>query len=139
MDSVVNMQVNNTVWRWLSTTTRCHFMRKTLPMSGGISNVVVRDAWMAQNCDLILDYHRGVSTGPSIPIVLSPTTFGDHLNIGVSCRIAGFSRARIDTVMEIFRDQIEHPNKASRGNLRRTPAAMQGIAPRLQGALAPVA
>ncbi len=90
LDSVVNMQVINTVWRWLSTTTRCHFMRKTLPMSGGISNVVVRDAWMTQNRDLILDYHRGVSTGPSMPIVLSPTTFGDHLNIGVTYRIAGF-------------------------------------------------
>ena len=94
LDSLVNMQFINTVWPWLSATTRCHFMRKSLPISGGISNVVVHDAWMNQNRDRILDYHRGVSTGPCMPIVISPTTFGDHLNVGVSYRIAGFSRAR---------------------------------------------
>ena len=99
-------------------------MRKSLPMSGGMSNVVVRDAWMNDHRHLILDYHRGVSTGPSTPIVLSPTTFGDHLNVGVSYRIAAFSRPKIDALMEMFRDQIEHPNKASRGGLpiRQSPA-----------------
>ena len=140
LDSLVNMQFINTVWPWLSATARRHFMRKSLPMSGGISNVVVRDAWMNENRDLILDYHRGVSTGPSMPIVLSPTTFRDHLNIGVSYRVAGFSRAKIDALMEMFRDQIEHPNKASRGDLRRRPVAgpaTERIAPRLQEALTP--
>ena len=140
LDSLVNMQLINTVWPWLSATARRHFMRKSLPMSGGISNVVVRDAWMNQNRDVILDYHRGVSTGPNMPIVLSPTTFRDHLNIGVSYRVAGFSRAKIDALMEMFRDQIEHPNKASRGELRRRPVAgpaAERIAPRLQKELAP--
>jgi hypothetical protein len=115
-------------------------MRKSLPMSGGMSNVVIREAWMNDNRDVILDYFRGVSTGPATPIVLSPTTFRDHLNIGVSYRIAGFPRAKIDTVMEMFRDQIEHPNKASRGELRRPPVvgpATGRIAPRLQQTLTP--
>jgi hypothetical protein len=140
MDSVINMQLINTVWPWLSACARRHFMRKSLPMSGGISNVVVRDRWMTANRDVILDYHRGASTGPSIPIVLSPTTFGDHLNIGVSYRIVGFSRTKIDALMAMFRDQIEHPNRASRGDLRRAPPAQSAagqIAPRLQAALAP--
>jgi hypothetical protein len=142
MDSVINMEFINSVWPWLSATAKRHFMRKSLPMSGGVSNVVVRDAWMNQNRDVILDYHRGVSTGPSVPIVLSPTTFGDHLNIGVSYRIAGFSRAKIDALMDMFRDQIEHPNKASRGELRRRPVAepvADRISPRLPKALAPIA
>ena len=141
LDSLVNMQIVNTVWPWLSATARRHFMRKALPISGGISNVVVRDAWMNQNRDLILDYHRGVSTGPNVPIVLSPTTFRDHLNIGVSYRVAGFSRAKIDALMDMFREQIEHPNKASRGELRRLPVARpvaERIAPRLQNELAPL-
>jgi hypothetical protein len=124
MDSLVNMQFINTLWPWLSETTRRHFMRKSLPMSGGISNVVVRDTWMNANRHVILDYHRGVSTGPSLPIVLTPTTFGDQLNIGVSYRIAGFSRAKIDAAMELMRDQLEHPNKASRGALSVRPAAV---------------
>ncbi len=140
MDSVVNMQFINTLWPWLSECARRHFMRKSLPMSGGISNVVVRDAWMNANRDAILEYHRGVSTGPSVPIVLSPTTFRDRLNIGVSYRIAGFSRAKIDALMEIFRDQIEHPNKASRGELRLRPVAPSATGatlPRLRKVLAP--
>ena len=135
LDSLINMQFINTVWPRLSATARRHFMRKSLPMSGGISNVVVRDAWMNENRDVILDYHRGASTGPSLPIVLSPTTFGDHLNIGVSYRVAGFTRAKIDALMERFRDQIEHPNKASRGSLRRWPVvwpAMEPVGPTLQ-------
>jgi len=129
LDSLVNMQFINTVWPWLSTTARRHFMRKSLPMSGGMSNVVVRDAWMNDHRDVILDYHRGAGTGPNMPIVLSPTTFGDDLNVGVSYRIAGFSRAKIDALMEMFRDQIEHPNKASRGSLRRVPAARPATRP----------
>jgi hypothetical protein len=138
LDSLINMQLINTVWPWFSARTQCHFMRKSLPMSGGMSNVVVRDAWMNENRNVILDYHRGVSTGPSMPIVLSPTTFGDDLNVGVSYRIAGFSRAKIETLMEAFREQIEHPNKVSRGDLRRRridlPAAVR-IEPPLQKAL----
>jgi hypothetical protein len=142
-DSLVNLQFINTVWPWLSTTTRNHLLRESLPMSGGISNVLVREAWMNQNRDLILDYHRGVSTWPGIPIVLTPTTFGEHLNVGVSYRIAGFTRATIDAVMEMFRDQMEHPNKASRGDEWRVPIAVQPaakqIVPRLQVAISPVA
>ena len=139
MDSLVNMQFMNTVWPWLSACSQRHFLRKSLPMSGGISNVVVRDAWMNENRHVILDYHRGVSTGPNVPIVLSPTTFRDHLNIGVSYRTAGFCRAKIDALMEIFRDEIEHPNKASRSGPRRTavtPPARQPAAPRLHEAMA---
>ncbi len=49
LDSLVNMQFANVLWPWMSATVRRHFMRKSLPMSGGISNVVVRDAWMNQN------------------------------------------------------------------------------------------
>ena len=122
MDCLVNMQFLNSVWPWLGPTARRHFLRKSLPMSGGISNVVVRDRWMTENRDVILDYQRGASTGPSMPIVLSPTTLGNHMNVGVSYRVAGFSRAKIDTMTELFRDQIEHPNKASRGMLPRRPA-----------------
>ncbi len=140
MDSLVNMQFINTLWPWLSATVRRHCVRKMLPMSGAISNVVVRDAWMNANRDVVLDYHRGVPAGPSVPIVLSPTTFRDHLNIGVTYRTMGFSRAKIDALMEMFRDQIEYPHKASRSQRRRPPVAVpatEPIAPRLQEALAP--
>ena len=55
------------------------------------------------------------STGPILPLVLSPTTLGEEMNVGVSYRIAGFSRQKIDGVMAMFMDQIEHPMGARRG------------------------
>ena len=94
-------------------------------MSGGISNVLVREPWMNDNRHLILDYYRGVSTGPSLPIVLTPTTFGDHLSLGVSYRVAGFTQAKIESLLQMLRDQLEHPEKPSRRPFcpaRSTPA-----------------
>ena len=115
LDSLINMKFVSTLWPWLSESARPHFLRKSLPMTGGISNVVVRDPWMTRNRDRILDYSRAATTGPMLPLVLSPTTLGDQLNVAVTYRVAGFSRAKIETVMELFLEQIEHPNKASRG------------------------
>jgi hypothetical protein len=120
MDSVINMQLINTVWPWLSACARRHFMRKSLPMSGGISNVVVRDRWMTANRDVILDYHRGASTGPSIPIVLSPTTFGDHLNIGVSYRRRCFAiRSNTPTGLRVAIYGVRRRRSPPRGKSRR--------------------
>ena len=52
----------------------------------------------------------GVSTGPSLPLVLSPTTLGQQLNVGVSYRVAGFSSQKIHGIMEMLLDQLEHPD-----------------------------
>ena len=119
LDSLVNMQFINMLWPWLSAPVRPHFLHKTLPMSGAISNVVVRDAWMNANRDTILDYQRGAPTGPTAPIVLAPTTFREQLSVGVSYRTTGFTRAKIDALMEVFCDLIEHPDRPPRGKLRR--------------------
>ena len=51
--------------------------------------------------------------------MLTPTTVGDQINFGVIYRTAGFSQAKIDGVVAAFLEQIEHPNKASRGELPR--------------------
>ena len=70
---------------------------------------------MNNNRDVILDYNRAATTGPMLPLVLSPTTFGEQLSVGVTYRIAGFSQAKIETVMDLFLRQIEHLSKASLG------------------------
>ena len=92
--------------------------------AGGIAgeDLGLLDACMDERCGTVLDYYSGVSAGPHSAIILSPTTFRDHLNIGVSYRIAEFPRANIDAVMEVFRDQIEQPYEASLGKLRRLAA-----------------
>jgi hypothetical protein len=111
IDSLVNMKFINAVWPYLSETVKYQFLRKSLPMTAGISNVYLRDPWIEQNRDRILGYSRGAPTGPNVPLVLAPTTLGEQMNVGVTYRLTGFPRAKIDGVMEIFLDQLENPTR----------------------------
>ena len=122
LDSLVNMQFINMLWPWLPESVKPYFMRGVLPMTAGVSNVLLREPWIDRNRDVILDYSRAASTGPGLPLVLTPTTLGDQMNFGVTYRVAGFPRAKIDAVMDSFLQQIEHPNKASRGGMPRRKA-----------------
>ncbi len=110
LDSLLNMQIINTIWPHLSDAAKPYFMRKTLPMTAGISNVFLRDSWIdRQGEKKILEYTRVASTGPSVPFLLSPTTVGGQMSIGVSYRVTGFSPAKVDGILDAFLDQIEHP------------------------------
>jgi hypothetical protein len=123
LDSLVNVKFVNTVWPWLSESRKPHFMRGALPMTAGVSNVLLREPWLDQNRAVILDYQRAASTGPNLPLALMPTTLGDQINFGVVYRLAGFSQAKIDGIMTSFLEQIEHPDRMSRGGAprRKTP------------------
>jgi hypothetical protein len=110
LHSLLNMKLASAVWPYLRATQKRHFMRTVLPLTAGVSNVVVRDDWMGSSgSGCIAEYIRGASTGPILPLVLTPTTWGEEMNVGVSYRIAGFSRQKIDGVMAMFLDQIERP------------------------------
>jgi hypothetical protein len=90
-------------------------MRKVLPLVAGVSNVFLRDTWIDnQGATKILDYFRVAPTGPAIPLVLAPTTIGGHMNIGVTYRMTGFTRARIDGILDSFMDQIERVDMTSK-------------------------
>jgi hypothetical protein len=120
LDSLLNMKLASAIWPHLPESTKPHFMRKAIPMTAGVSNVVVRDDWMTHAPDgCVAEYIRGASTGPILPLTLTPTTLGEEMNIGVSYRIAGFSRQKIDGVMAMFMDQIERPTRIRRGLRRR--------------------
>jgi hypothetical protein len=113
LDSLVNMKVAQTLWPWFSETARPYFARRALPMTGGVSNVLLRDPWIEQHRDRILGYSRAASTGPALPLVLTPTTLGEQMNVGVTYRVTGFSQAKIDGIMEMFLEQIEQPQPRS--------------------------
>lgn len=135
LKSMLGFKVAGAVWPRLRQVDKPHFMRKVFPMTAGVSNVVVRDDWMTQSrTGRIAEYIRGVSTGPILPLVLTPTTLDDQLNIGVTYRVAGFSHQKIDGIMAMFMDQMEHPGEVrygshsrSRTNISPTPrsAALQ--------------
>ena len=103
LDSLLNMQIINTIWPHLSNAAKPYFMRKTLPMTAGISNVFLRDSWIdRQGEKKILEYTRVASTGPSVPFLLSPTTVGGQMSIGVSYRVTGFSPAKVNGILDAF-------------------------------------
>jgi NRPS condensation-like uncharacterized protein len=113
LNSMLNMKLAGAVWPHLRETAKPFFMRKTLPMTAGVSNVVIRDRWLTDAAaGDVTEYIRAASTGPILPLVLSPTTLGEEVNVGVSYRTAGFSRGKIADVMDLFMEQIERPGDA---------------------------
>jgi hypothetical protein len=113
LNSMLNMKLAGAVWPRLRATAKPFFMRRMLPMTAGVSNVVIRDGWLARSANGdVTEYFRGASTGPILPLVLSPTTLGEQLNVGVSYRTAGFSSRKIADVMGLFMEQIERPGRA---------------------------
>lgn len=128
--SLLSMKVASAVWPRLSEKSKPRFMRSVIPMTGGVSNVVVRDDWMQRDgAGCVAEYLRGVSTGPILPLVLTPTTLGEEMNVGVTYRSAGFSRQKIDGVMSMFLEQIEHPEGVQTGRRRRIDGAATLVRP----------
>ena len=118
LDSTVNMQLVRRLWPHLSAATKPRFMKKALPLTGGVSNVYVRDCLLDRALDRwILGHSRAVSTGPILPLVITPTTIHDRLNVGVTYRQTGFSCAKIERIMQAFLEEIQQPGK-SRGRRR---------------------
>jgi NRPS condensation-like uncharacterized protein len=106
-DAVVLMRVVSALWPRVRPSTRPHFMRRAMPLTAGISNVRLRDDWTEKAGGRILGYSRGVTTGPMLPLVLSPTTLGEEMNLGISYRATGFTREKIDLFVESLLEQIE--------------------------------
>jgi hypothetical protein len=110
LDSAVNMKFMSAVWPLLTDSTKLHFARKALPLTAGVSNVVLRDAWLDRHAGgRILQYLRGASTGPNMPLVISPTTFDGQMNLGVTYRVTAFTRGKIDGILSSFLEQVENP------------------------------
>jgi hypothetical protein len=126
LDSAVSMKFMSALWPLVKDSTKPHFARKALPLTAGVSNLVLRDAWLSrQGSSRILEYMRGVSTGPIMPLVLSPTTFDGQLNVGVTYRVTAFTRGKIDGILSSFLEQIENP----RGTFRSRSPVARGFFP----------
>jgi hypothetical protein len=130
LDSAVNFRVASAIWPRLKPESRLHFARRALPLTAGISNVHLRGTWIEQQgAGRILDFSRAVSNGPTLPLVVSPTTVHDQMNIAVSYRVAGFSQFKIDGIMQSFVEQLEtlgnesKAHKPARSRPRATCAA----------------
>jgi hypothetical protein len=54
-----------------------------------------------------VDWFRAVSTGPVTPLVLSVTTVGDVVNLGVTCRSTVFSGLDIERIKCDFLEMLK--------------------------------
>jgi hypothetical protein len=83
------------------------FYQKHYPLWGGITNMNLNALWPQQDGELqFLDYARAVSTGPATPLVLSATTVGRRVCVGVSYRTTVFSDEMIVRFTACFFDGL---------------------------------
>ncbi len=94
------------VGRFFSADRRRKLYAKYYPLWGGITNMNLNSLWPAGG-NAPLDHWRGVSTGPITPLVLSVTTAGERVNMGVSYRTSVFSREDIGQLQARFLRQLE--------------------------------
>lgn len=79
------------------------FYRKRLPLAGGISNVNLGGTWVAaRHPGVVRDYLRVSPTGPMMPLVFTPTTCGDRLNVGFTWQRQLLSDAGAARIAESF-------------------------------------
>ncbi len=125
LDSFATMKLGDAAWGLLANWQKPQFARNMQPLDAGVTNVVVRNTWIDRRAaGHVLEYVRGASTGPTLPLVLSPTTLGDQLNLGVTYRVAAFSPKTIQGIVARFLDQIEQPEGAQCAT-RRSPIAAE--------------
>jgi NRPS condensation-like uncharacterized protein len=121
LDAVPQMKLFSMVWPLLSPWRRPHYARRVLPMTAGVSNVVMRDTWIDMPGSPIVDYLRGAPTGPMLPLAVTATTLGSRMNLGITYRQTGFTEARLDGILAMLQEQLEHPDRTNAGR-RPTPS-----------------
>lgn len=110
LDSLVNLKLFSTVWPLLGQKSRRDFVRRAMPMSAGVSNVVIRNTWMDREGEgRILEYFRVSPAGPMLPLVLAPTTFGQQMTLGITYRPAAFPSANVHAILQAVQEQLETP------------------------------
>ena len=90
-----------------STERKKKLYQKHYPLWGGVTNMNLNALWDQRHTETPVDYFRAVSTGPVTPLVLSLTTAGDVVNIGVTYRSTVFSAEDIERVKGSFLEHLQ--------------------------------
>ncbi len=122
LDSLVSIAIGAAAWPWLPRPWRARLMRRTMPLTAGVTNVVVRDRWLEQNlAATIVEYARAAPLGPTVPLVISPTTMGNRLSIGFTYAAGEFAEATIAEIIdEIWSSLRRAAAEADAGNSPRS-------------------
>jgi NRPS condensation-like uncharacterized protein len=114
LDALPQMRLFSAAWPLLSQRRKAYYARLALPLTAGISNVVIREPWLNAPGTPIVDYLRGSPTGPMLPLTAAVTTLGNRINIGLTYRQAGFTASRLGAILGMFQEQLERPDHADR-------------------------
>lgn len=88
--------------RCFSLERRRKFYQKNYPLWGGVTNMNLDAIWQPPADGPPVEYLRAVSTGPATPLVLSITTIGGGVTVGLSYRSACYSAAEVEQVKQSF-------------------------------------
>ncbi len=109
LDSLVSIGIGAAAWPWLPRAWRARLMRRSMPLTAGVTNVVVRDRWLEQSpAGSIVEYARAAPLGPTVPLVISPTTRGNRLNIGFTYAASEFAERRIAAIIDDVLCNLRH-------------------------------
>ena len=103
----MEMAVGRFMYSLYSTKRKKKFYQKFYPLWGGISNMNLNPLWSRQPSANPIDYLRAVSTDPMNHLVLSVTTVGSVMNIGMSSRSTVLSPAQIEGLKTCFLESLE--------------------------------
>ena len=93
--------------------------RVQMPMAAGLSNVTLQGTWAsAYHPEPVLDYFRVSPTSPLLPVVFTPTTLGDRLNLGLTRQVALIDEARASRMISQVMDRIHRVAEGSREHSR---------------------
>ncbi len=102
----VDLTMARLALRFVSPGRQAKFYTKNHPLCGGITNLNLNRIPSADRPPILVDYLRGVSTGPITPLVFSVTTVGHGMNVGISARPSVFPAERMKALESGLRETI---------------------------------
>jgi len=103
----IDLAFNGLLFSLFSTDRQKKLYHRNYPLWGGVTNMNLNSIWSQQQSGSgLINYFRAVSTGPATPLVLSTTTTGERLNVGLTYRTAVFSKADIHLIKTQFLECI---------------------------------
>ena len=101
--NALDMRLGLAVGRLICSRSLGEFYRKRLPLSAGVSNVDLRESWVARHHPReIAEFFRISPTGPTLPIVVTPTTLGEQTNLAFTWRKQTFTAQSAAAFIDAF-------------------------------------
>ncbi len=103
----LEFMISRFIFGRISREKQCNFYRKSYPLWGSITNMKMDGLCNQFDAAPIRDYHRAVSAGPAMPLVIAVTGVNGHLNFGASYRPTTLPTTEVEGIMDRFIGQLK--------------------------------